>query len=248
MAPNLWLKKPQTQHPYEKLPHQNNRSSSHTKKKRKQVKKSHEKINFKMAWQWKDRKGFSHNFKSLIGKQRRSCPLCGYSKVPDRPEEWIWDSGDRLKGTFWPQEAWAQTPARQAGMAVAEVMREGMHSPWKTNWVTGLAWRIILVQRVKPNPLFQHDMGWQLSCCCFSNVKAVYQPWASVGKTLAESRVSPAGFPFFSSPSLLLTSPFAWRHGRLSWAQLMVMAGSEGMSNTPVHRVSAQGTKGKPDM
>lgn len=91
-----------------------------------------------MAQQWKYRKDFSHNFKSPVGNQRRPAwSMC-------------WDSWQiwRMKMGQWGQverhclatQGLSQTaglgkeanPARQAGMAAAEVMGAGMHSPWKT--------------------------------------------------------------------------------------------------------------------
>lgn len=187
-----------------------------------------------MAWQWKDRKGFSHNFKSPVGKQRRpACPVCGYSEVPDRPGEWRWDSGDRLKATVWPsrglsqtaglgQVAWEQTPARQAGTAVAEVMGAGMHSPWKTklsHW-PGLKDNFSAEGEIQPSPSAWHGL-WRRagnSAAAVSGTSKLFisleqaweKPWRGAGW---------AQQVFLSFPLLPFCSRAPWPGVMEAWAE-----------------------------
>lgn len=213
------VKNPQTQHLYEQVLHQINRSSSHTKKGNRW--KNHIKINFKMARQYKDRKGFSHNFKSPIGKRRRpTCPVCGYSEVSDRPEEWRWDSGERVKGGHClatqglsqtaglGQEAWVQTPARLLGQQWQRWWEWVCILHGKQNWVTGLAWRIILVQGVKPSPLLQCDMGCDVELATqlllFQECQSCLSALSKCGKNLGGEQGKPSRFSFH-----FLSFPFA---------------------------------------
>lgn len=162
-----------------------------------------------MARPWKNRKDFSHNFKSPVGNQRRPAwPMCGDSEAPDRSEEWEWDSGDRLKGTLWPHRGchrlldWGrrQTLLDRPGWQWQRWWKRACILHGKQNWVTGLAWGIILVQRVKPNRLLQRDMGCDVELATqlllFQERQSCLSALGKRGKNLGGEQGEPSRFSF----------------------------------------------------
>lgn len=108
----------------------------------------------------------------------------------------------------------------------------------KQNWVTGLAWRIILVQRAKPNALLQYDMGCDLELATrlllFQERQSCLSDLSKCGKNLGGEQGEPSRFSFhFLSFPFAHEPLFAWRHRSLSWAQLMVTAGCWGHGQHP---------------
>lgn len=143
-----------------------------------------------------DRNGFSHNFKSPVGKQRRpACPVhrphrgchrlldwgrrCEYKPLPDR------------LGRQW-QKWWERACI--------------LHG--KQNWVTGLAWRIILVQWVKPSPLLQCDTGCDVELATqlllFQERQSCLSALSKRGKNPGGEQGEPSRFSFH-----FLSFPFA---------------------------------------
>lgn len=164
-------------------------------------------------------RAFPPTFASPTGKRRRPASLMfGDSEVPAGPLLVLWsgrwrgDSGDRLRSTvqlpravtgcWWGQVLWAQGSDNQVGMAAEGVMEANMLSPPKQSPWPGLRDNFSEDGETQPSPSAWH---WQLSCCCFRNVRAVYQHRASMAKLWRGARWTQQAF--LSSLFLLLTSP-----------------------------------------